>query len=43
MEFTNMFTYAFVGDVCAEDYQPIFHEAISVIDEACTNFTPPAG
>ena len=43
MEFTEMFTYGFVGDVCAEDYAPFFAEAIAVIDEACTNFTPPAG
>jgi hypothetical protein len=43
MEFTDMFTYGFIGDVCAEDYAPFFAEAIAVIDEACTNFTPPAG
>jgi hypothetical protein len=43
MEWTEMFTYGFIGDVCAEDYAPFFEEAIAVIDEACTNFTPPAG
>lgn len=42
-EFAQMFTYGFLGDVCAESYQPFFHEAISVIDSACTNFTPPEG
>ena len=42
-EFAKMFTYGFLGDVCADSYQPFFHEAISVIDSACTNFTPPEG
>jgi hypothetical protein len=41
LEFTNMFTYAFVGDSCANDYSPFFEEAISVIDDACDNFVPP--
>jgi hypothetical protein len=40
-EFTNMFTYGFIGDSCAPDYSPFFEEAILVIDDACDNFTPP--
>ncbi len=41
IQFTNMFTYGFVGDVCADNYGPFFDEAISVIDTACDNFEPP--
>jgi hypothetical protein len=40
-EFTDMFTYGFIGDSCAPDYSPFFEEAIAVIDDACDNFTPP--
>jgi hypothetical protein len=40
-DFTSMFTYGFIGDICAPDYSPFFAEAVSVIDDACTNFTPP--
>jgi hypothetical protein len=39
--FTEMFTYGFIGDSCAPDYSPFFEEAISVIDDACDNFVPP--
>lgn len=39
LEFTRMFTYGFVGPVC-DDYGPIFQESISVIKEACDEFTP---
>jgi hypothetical protein len=40
-QFTEMFTYAFIGDSCAPDYSPFFEEAISVIDDACDNYVPP--
>ena len=30
------------GSVCEPDYAPFFAQAISVIDEACDNFTPPS-
>lgn len=38
--FTELFTYGFVGGICA-DYGPIFQQAVSVVDEACMNFIPP--
>jgi hypothetical protein len=41
IEFTNMFTHGFIGDVCAPSYTAFFDEAISVIDTACSGFTPP--
>ena len=41
VEFTNMFTYGSVGNVCADSYQQFFHDAISVIDSACDGFVPP--
>lgn len=31
----------FVGDVCADNYDPFFEKAISVIDFACDNIIPP--
>jgi hypothetical protein len=40
LEFTEMFTYGFVGSVC-EPYGPFFNEAISVIKSACDDFVPP--
>lgn len=40
-EFTEMFTYGSVGQVCAENYQQFFHDAIAGIAEACDHFTPP--
>ena len=30
-----------VGDICAPSYEGFFNDAIAVIDDACTNFTPP--
>jgi hypothetical protein len=39
--FTEMFTYGFVGDVCAANYGTFFDEAIAVIDTACETFDPP--
>jgi hypothetical protein len=38
-EFTEMFTYGFVGPVC-QPYGPFFAEAISHIKSACDEFTP---
>ncbi len=40
IEFTEMFTYGFVGPVC-EPYGPFFAEAIGVIKSACDEFVPP--
>ena len=40
--FTDAFTHGLVGGVCDPDYGPIFQEAIGIIDEACTEFEPPA-
>lgn len=40
-EFTEMFTYGSVGQICAENYQMFFHEAIAGIAEACDGFMPP--
>jgi len=39
LEFSSMFTFGFVGQVCA-DYGPIFQESISVIKTACDEFVP---
>ncbi|HEY8379655.1 MAG TPA: hypothetical protein VIK91_24350 [Nannocystis sp.] len=41
IEFTNMFTYGSVGEICAPSYQKFFLDAISGIAEACEGFTPP--
>jgi hypothetical protein len=41
VEFTEMFTYGFVGDICAPNYDEYFVEALAVIDEACDEFVPP--
>ena len=38
---TNWFTNGSVGDICAASYEGFFNSAISVIDSACNNFTPP--
>jgi hypothetical protein len=38
---TNMFTNGSIGDICAPSYETFFTDAVDVIDEACTNFTPP--
>ncbi|MCY1059235.1 hypothetical protein OV142_29400 [Nannocystis sp. SCPEA4] len=40
-EFTEMFTYGSVGQICAANYQMFFHDAITGIAEACGGFTPP--
>ena len=38
---TNWFINGSSGDICAPSYEGFFTEAISVIDTACDNFTPP--
>jgi hypothetical protein len=40
-EFTQMFTNGSIGNLCADSYQQFFSDAISVIDSACDDFTPP--
>ena len=40
-QFTEMFTYGSVGQICAPSYKQFFADAISVIDNACDNFMPP--
>jgi hypothetical protein len=42
VQFTEMFTYGSVGQICAPSYKQFFSDAISVIDTACENFMPPA-
>jgi hypothetical protein len=39
-DFTQMFTYGRIGDVCADDYAPFFDDALAIIHDACVNFTP---
>lgn len=41
IEFTGMFTYGSVGQICAANYQQFFHDAITGIAEACEQFIPP--
>jgi hypothetical protein len=38
---TNWFFNGSIGDICAPSFETFFNDAISVIDDACTNFTPP--
>jgi hypothetical protein len=38
---TNWFFNGSIGDICAPSYETFFADAISVIDDACDNFTPP--
>lgn len=39
-EFTNMFTYGFLGEICADDYGPFFDDATTWIEAACGGYTP---
>jgi hypothetical protein len=39
--FLNWFTNRSLGDICAPSYEQFFTDAISVIDTACDEFTPP--
>jgi hypothetical protein len=41
VQFTEMFTYGSVGQICAPSYQQFFADAIGVIAGACENFMPP--
>lgn len=41
VDFAERFTYGSIGQICAPSYQPFFHDAIGVIDQACENFMPP--
>ncbi|WAS92069.1 hypothetical protein [Nannocystis punicea] len=41
IDFAEMFTYGSIGQICADSFQPFFHDAIAVIDQACENFVPP--
>lgn len=41
VQFTEMFTYGSVGQICAPSYKQFFHDAIGVIEGACDNFMPP--
>lgn len=44
IEFTGLFKErGFVGDVCSPSYDPIFKEAISIIDFACGELVDPPG
>jgi hypothetical protein len=40
-DFTQMFTHGSVGSICVDSYQQFFYDAISVIESACDDFTPP--
>ena len=40
LQFTSMFQFGFVGPVCASSYGPFFTEAVSVVSQACDEFTP---
>lgn len=39
--FAGLFTHGSVGQICAETYQPFFHDSIVTIAAACQEFTPP--
>jgi hypothetical protein len=39
-EFTGMFPFGRVGDVCAPSYDQFFLDAVPVIADACANFIP---
>lgn len=42
-EFINQFgTRGFVGDICEKDYGPFFTNVMSLIEQACKDFDPPA-
>lgn len=41
MDFTNRFTYGYIGNVCAPDYGPLFTGALGSISQACDGFQPP--
>lgn len=39
-EFTDMFPFGRVGDVCAASYDQFFLDSVAVIADACANFVP---
>ena len=39
--FAESFVYGSWGSICAMNYTPFFHDAVSVIDTACDDFQPP--
>ncbi|PRP93218.1 hypothetical protein ENSA5_43950 [Enhygromyxa salina] len=39
-QFIEKFTYGDIGDVCADDYSEFFANSLSIIHDACLNFTP---
>ncbi len=41
VQFTELFTYGTIGQVCAPNFDTFFSDAIGVIDNACKNFQPP--
>lgn len=41
VEFTEMFTYGIVGQICAPSYKQFFSDAIAQISSACEGYTPP--
>jgi hypothetical protein len=41
-EFTEMFTYGFVGRIC-DDFAQYFDQAIALVGEACDGYMPPEG
>ena len=36
LQFTSIFPYGYVGDVCSDDYAPFFAEATDHIDTVCS-------
>ncbi len=36
LQFTSIFPYGYVGDICSADYEPFFSEAIEHIDTVCS-------
>ncbi len=41
LQFVDAFSYGYVGDVCADDYEAFFDETLSLIHTACLGFDPP--
>jgi hypothetical protein len=41
-EFVDMFPYSLRASVCSADYASVFAEAVTVIDDSCDQYKPPA-
>lgn len=41
LDFVERFSYGYVGDVCADDYDGFFTDTLSLIHTACEGFDPP--